>query len=61
MVSVNIPDATISLIRYTELVQKEKMLEKIQEYVMREKYISKEMMMFLADLELEEKESKDDE
>ena len=61
MVSVNIPDATISLLRYTELVQKEKMLEKIQEYVMREKYISKEMMMFLADLELEEKESKDDE
>ena len=61
MVSVNIPDVTISLLRYTELVQKEKMLEKIQEYVMREKYISKETMMFLADLELEEKESKDDE
>jgi hypothetical protein len=55
MVSVNIPDVTISLLRYTELVQKEKMLEKIQEYVMRENYISKEMMMFLADLELEEK------
>jgi hypothetical protein len=55
-----VPDVTISVNRYTDLIRIEKAFELIKKYVIVNDYMDKDDLMLLLDLN-EEKESKDDE
>ena len=55
-----VPDVTISVNRYTDLIRIEKAFELIKKYVILNDYMDKDDLMLLLDLN-EEKESKDDE
>lgn len=55
-----VPDVTISVNRYTDLIRIEKAFELIKNYVNVNDYMDKDDLMLLLDLN-EEKEIKDDE